>query len=641
QPKPVRPPVAAAAAAAAQPQEAGPSRLVMIAGGFILFLCVAAAIALFMISRLSSGDEDGPAAQVTGNAQSTSPDEPSSTGGQAEDGPVSDPTNLNLVYEDDFSDPFGGWDDAFDAYTTKQYGNNRYQIEVSTSNLVAWGLANRDVSDFSLEVEARQEGGGEANSYGLLFRFQDRDNFYRFDITGDGFFLVSKFVDGNWSTLVDWTPAPSITQETNLLGVSAFGPELAFKVNGQEIATVTDDSLTHGNFGFFASTFNDPYMWVSYDNLKLAVPEGHEIALLPTPTRVIVPLSAAESEAALVEEEAEPIEEVVETEEATVEAAAEEATPTATPEATATPEPTATPVPLPEYASRDQLLARGEAAVTGRIIFPVFDPERGSYDIYMADAADGGNRELVQANASQPAFNADGTEIAYRSWQGNTRGLFAQSLSEDDDPWNFDNFFESARPQFSPTDGSLIYFSRTGGKEPALYRVVDGKGQVMRRDGAPIQGQSPKWGPNGQQFVYSSCIGGKCGIILGNTDESFSLLTDHPSDINPEISPDGSTIVFMSERSGDWEIYQIDIDGQNLIALTSDDASDGLPTWSPDGSKIAFVANRDGDWGIWDMDPGGGNQRRLFDLGGPIDGIVQLDTANSRGWLEENIDWAP
>ena len=87
------------------------------------------------------------------------------------------------MYEDDFSDSFGGWDDAFDEYTRKVYGNNRYNIEVNASNLVAWGLANRIVADFEVEVEAKLEDGSEENSYGLLFRFQDRDNFYRFDIS--------------------------------------------------------------------------------------------------------------------------------------------------------------------------------------------------------------------------------------------------------------------------------------------------------------------------------------------------------------------------------------------------------------------------------------------------------------------------
>ena len=195
-----------------------------------------------------------------------------------------------MVYEDDFSDSFGGWDDAFDAYTTKQYGNNRYQIEVTASNLVAWGLANRDVADFEIEVEARLEDGADENSYGVLFRFQDRENFYRFDISGDGFFLLSKFVNGEWITLVDWTESQFINaglDTNNILKVSAFGPNVTVWANGQQLTSVIDDSLEHGNFGFFAGTFNEPNVWVSYDNLKLWVPAGQEraITMIPTATR--------------------------------------------------------------------------------------------------------------------------------------------------------------------------------------------------------------------------------------------------------------------------------------------------------------------------------------------------------------------
>jgi Tol biopolymer transport system component len=97
----------------------------------------------------------------------------------------------------------------------------------------------------------------------------------------------------------------------------------------------------------------------------------------------------------------------------------------------------------------------------------------------------------------------------------------------------------------------------------------------------------------------------------------------------------------MSQRSGDWEIYRVGIEGGTITALTSDEDSNGLPTWSPDGDKIAFVSNRDGEWSIWDMDPDGSNQRRLFATEGPVDGTVQHDVANSRGWVEENIVWIP
>ena len=107
-----------------------------------------------------------------------------------------------------------------------------------------------------------------------------------------------------------------------------------------------------------------------------------------------------------------------------------------------------------------------------------------------------------------------------------------------------------------------------------------------------------------------------------------------------DISPDGKTVAFMSNRDGNWEIYAIGSDGRNLQRLTDDPGNDGLPTWSPDGKLLAFVTNRDGEWAIWGMQPDGRQKRQLFPLNGSIDGIVQVDVAHAFGWLEERIVWS-
>jgi Tol biopolymer transport system component len=136
-------------------------------------------------------------------------------------------------------------------------------------------------------------------------------------------------------------------------------------------------------------------------------------------------------------------------------------------------------------------------------------------------------------------------------------------------------------------------------------------------------------------------LGPSCGLILSNLDGSFPVqLTQDPGDTNPAVSPDGKSVVFMSQRRGNWDIYRVGIDGTGLAQLTSDTASDGLPTWSPKGDTIAFVSDRDGAWAIWAMNSEGKNQRPLFDLDGSIDGKVQTDVQSARGWLEERIVWA-
>jgi TolB protein len=65
--------------------------------------------------------------------------------------------------------------------------------------------------------------------------------------------------------------------------------------------------------------------------------------------------------------------------------------------------------------------------------------------------------------------------------------------------------------------------------------------------------------------------------------------------------PDGSRIVFSSNRDGNSEIYVMDSDGNNVVRLTDDPAFDKEPTWSPDGTRIAFSTDRNGSFDIYVM----------------------------------------
>jgi Tol biopolymer transport system component len=315
---------------------------------------------------------------------------------------------------------------------------------------------------------------------------------------------------------------------------------------------------------------------------------------------------------------------------------ATETPPTATtappqPEADTSISPLDTPTPEPQPQA---------ATLTGRIVYPVYDEAAGTYNIYVSNL-DGSDRQLVAEEASQPNLNSDGTRIVYRSWKGDNRGLMERGL-EGGDVWKFNIHFEAGRPTFSPDNQIFLFHSREAGEKTAIYRTFGTEYDVLRREANPIQGEAPAWTPDGQSFIYKSCIGTQCGLYFSNLDGSSPRqLTEDLSDTNPSVSPDGQTIAFMSQGSGNWDVYTINIDGSNRTQLTTDPANDGLPIWSPDGRTIAFASDRGGQWAIWAMSPNGSNQHQLFELGGSINGQVQLDVTNSWGWLEESIDWAP
>lgn len=70
-------------------------------------------------------------------------------------------------------------------------------------------------------------------------------------------------------------------------------------------------------------------------------------------------------------------------------------------------------------------------------------------------------------------------------------------------------------------------------------------------------------------------------------------LTDEPGyDAEATLSPDGSLIVFTSDRSGDLELYTMKTDGSEVKQVTTGLGYDGGAFFSPDGTKLIFRASR-------------------------------------------------
>ena len=80
--------------------------------------------------------------------------------------------------------------------------------------------------------------------------------------------------------------------------------------------------------------------------------------------------------------------------------------------------------------------------------------------------------------------------------------------------------------------------------------------------------------------------------IKGDGTQPTQLTNTAQDDDWPAYSPDFSKIAFVSKRDGNEEIYVMNADGSGPTRLTNDAEVDTQPSWSPDGTKIAFVSKR-------------------------------------------------
>ena len=124
---------------------------------------------------------------------------------------------------------------------------------------------------------------------------------------------------------------------------------------------------------------------------------------------------------------------------------------------------------------------------------------------------------------------------------------------------------------------------------------------------------NPNWAPDGRALAYTTW--------RPNPDVFISFIyqgvMQNPTkgvgtNYLPVFSPDGKQIAFMSGRSGNPEIYAMNVDGSNLRRLTNHPAGDSSPTWSPNGMQIAFTSDRTGKPQIYVMSSvDGSNLRRI------------------------------
>ena len=120
---------------------------------------------------------------------------------------------------------------------------------------------------------------------------------------------------------------------------------------------------------------------------------------------------------------------------------------------------------------------------------------------------------------------------------------------------------------------------------------------------------------NTGRIVFSSFRDGNPEIyVMDANGRNQERLTNHPAyDYDPDWSPDGTKIAFVSSRDGGREqIHVMDADGKNVIRLTNGRGTKGAPDWSPDGGKIAFGVDDLVDH-IDVMDADGKNREKLVD----------------------------
>jgi TolB protein len=190
------------------------------------------------------------------------------------------------------------------------------------------------------------------------------------------------------------------------------------------------------------------------------------------------------------------------------------------------------------------------------------------------------------------------------------------------------------QPRISPDSNRIAFVSTIGTGHFNLY-VADltsaGLGP-MRARLAPHESAipryyysthdhaiNPSWTPDGKSLVFVSNrevaygTGKICNVPLEAGAAPSCFIDEETSwRANPEVAPDGRRVLYSSYQGRQWhQLWMTTLTGEAALPLTFGEFDATQARWSPDGRRIAYISNESGNLTLWLREVTGGARRQI------------------------------
>ncbi|MDR0749024.1 MAG: hypothetical protein LBF62_05585 [Tannerellaceae bacterium] len=207
------------------------------------------------------------------------------------------------------------------------------------------------------------------------------------------------------------------------------------------------------------------------------------------------------------------------------------------------------------------------------------DPYWNNSDLILYNISDKTHTVLQNdGKASSPKFSPNGKQIAYCK----SNEVYKMDINGNNNQLVISN---ASCPNWSPQGDKIVYLSSGADMSSQIFVAdADGSGQKQLTSsvspgwwdsGFPRDGnEDPQWTPDGKKIVYVSWENTKPEIFIMNVDGSnkIRLTTAEFRDENPQVTPEGHSILYSSRRSDmiNGGICIMALDGSNQKALVKE-----------------------------------------------------------------------
>ena len=256
------------------------------------------------------------------------------------------------------------------------------------------------------------------------------------------------------------------------------------------------------------------------------------------------------------------------------------------------------------------------------------DRDGGTYRLFRIPAAGGSPRPLqidLPGEHRDPRVSPDGRRLVFTCIDGGRSQLVVKPWRTAGAARPIPGSVADDQPDWAPDGRRLVFRSRRDGDSGLYVSRADGSG-VVRLSPQGAYDRWPRWSPDGRTIVFSSVVRGSVELWRMDPDGSnrTRLTKAAALDARPSWSPDGRSLVFHASSSDSAKhdvILTVAADGSGRRILhggrslreehVDRNTANWAPSYSPDGRTILFVSTRSGNAELYCMDADGGNVRRL------------------------------
>ncbi|CAG1769133.1 Tol-Pal system protein TolB [uncultured bacterium] len=243
-----------------------------------------------------------------------------------------------------------------------------------------------------------------------------------------------------------------------------------------------------------------------------------------------------------------------------------------------------------------------------------------SYQLQVADT-DGMAPQTITTSSQplmSPAWSADGSKIAYVSFENRKAAIFIQEVGTGSRTKIAEFQGINGAPAWSP-DSSRLALTLSKDGSPDIYVLNIGTRALTRLTNNLAIDTEPTWSPDGNHIVFTSGRGGKPQLYMvssqGGNEERITFSGDYNA--KASFSPDGKYLVMVHGNGNDYRIGVMDMASRSINVITSG-PHDESPSFAPNGTMVLYASRKGGSGFLSAVSIDGKMQQKLVFNSGEV-----------------------